>query len=601
MTYLLTKADRARRRRPLSEQEGRRRTDWSAVRRLWRYLWQDWRLLLAILVALVLVSLSRAYGPALIGRAIDEYISVSDRSGLAQTMFLLLGVYALGWIGLVAQIRLMGVVSQRLLKRMRGDIFEHVQRLDLGYFAGQGTGDLMSRLVNDIDTIGNLFSQSLTQALGSVFSLVGVIIAMFVLEWRLAIATLLILPLMFATTSFFSRQSRALFRVTRQTLGQLSSTLEEGLSSVREAQAFVRTAQNMQQFERDNVANRDANVQAARVTAAFSPTMDVLSTIAKAIVAGVGGWMAFNNLATVGLVVAFINYTDQFFRPVQQISSLYTQMQSAFAASERVFGLLDTHPAVADRPDARSLSALEGGVEFEEVTFSYEGGPPTLKGLSLEVDPGETVAIVGPTGAGKSTLVNLIGRFYDVSDGAVRIDGKDVRSILLHSLREQIGEVPQDSFLFARSITDNIRYGKPDASLAEVIAAAKTARAHNFIQELPEGYQTQLTERGRSLSQGQRQLLCIARAVLADPKILILDEATSSIDTRTERLLQSAIDKLLEGRTSLVIAHRLSTVRNADQIVVLAGGQIVEQGPHAELITLGGLYAGLYQQQIATT
>lgn len=582
------------------ELETERRTDWSVVRRLLRYLQADWQLIFGVLIALIFVSFSQAYSPALIGQAIDQYITVSDRGGLANTMLILLGVNVVGWIGFVVQIWLMGTIAQRLLKRMRTEIFEHVQRLDLGYFAKQGTGDLMSRLVNDIDTIGNLFSQSLTQALGSIFSLVGVIIAMFALDWRLAIATLIILPFMFATTSFFSAQSRTLFRVTRQTLGRLSSTLEEGLSSVREAQAFVRTAQNLQQFEQDNAANREANIAAARVTSAFSPTMDVLSTIAKAIVAGVGGWMAFNDLATVGLVVAFINYTDQFFRPVQQISSLYTQMQSAFAASERVFGMLDTEPAIIDQPAAKPLSVLTGSVNFNDVIFGYDVESPILKGLSLAAQPGETIAIVGPTGAGKSTVINLIARFYDVNDGVVRIEGSDVRTVTVESLREQIGEVPQDSFLFARSIADNIRYGKPDATLPEVIDAAQTAYAHDFIEALPEGYQTVLTERGRSLSQGQRQLLCIARAVLADPKILILDEATSSIDTRTERLLQEAIDRLLKGRTSFVIAHRLSTVRNADQIIVLDDGHIVEQGPHDELIARGGVYAGLYQQQAAT-
>ncbi|MGB0388555.1 MAG: ABC transporter ATP-binding protein [Ardenticatenaceae bacterium] len=577
------------------------RNDWSVLGRIWAYLRQDWHLLLMVLGTLVLVSISQAVAPALIGVAIDQYITADDRDGLANTMLFLLGMYVLGWIGFMGQIQLMGIVSQRLLKRLRGDIFAHVQRLDLGYFARQGTGDLMSRLVNDIDTIGTLFSQSLTQALGSIFSLVGVIIAMFALDWRLSIATLLILPVMFAVTFYFSGQVREVSRLTRRTLGALSSSLEEGLSSVREAQAFARTALNVQHFEEDNAANRDANLEAARITSAFAPTMNVLSTIAKAIVAGVGGWMAFGGLVTVGLVVAFINYTDQFFRPVQQISGLYTQMQSAFAASERVFEVLDTSPRITNPPDAQLLPSMTGHVHFNEVVFGYVSEHIVLKGMNLDAQSGETVALVGTTGSGKSTIINLVTRFYDPNDGAVFIDGHDIRTVTINSLRRQMAEVPQDSFLFARTIADNIRYGQPDATMEEVIAAAETANAHDFIQALPDGYQTILSERGRSLSQGQRQLLCIARAILANPRLLILDEATSSIDTRTERRLQAAIDKLLEGRTSFVIAHRLSTVRNADKILVIDDGQIAEQGTHDALLAQNGIYADLYQRQTAAS
>ena len=577
------------------------KNDLSVLRRLSAYVRQDWHLLLIILGALILVSISRAVAPALIGVAIDQYITVDDRGGLADTMLFLFGIYVLGWIGFMGQIQLMGILSQRMLKRLRGDIFGHVQRLDLGYFARQGTGDLMSRLVNDVDTIGNLFSQSLTQSLGSIFGLVGVIIAMFTLDWRLSIATLLILPVMFGVTFYFSRLVREVSRLTRRTLGQLSSSLEEGLSSVREAQAFARTALNIQLFEEDNAANRDANIEAAHITSAFAPTMDVLSTIAKAIVAGVGGWMAFGGLVTVGLVVAFINYTDQFFRPVQQISGLYTQMQSAFAACERVVELLDTSPAITNDPEAQLLPPMSGHVRFDHLAFGYISNHLVLKDMILEAQPGETVALVGTTGSGKSTIINLITRFYDPNDGAVFIDGHNIRNVTVNSLRRQMAEVPQDSFLFARTIADNIRYGQPDATMDEVIAAAKTANAHDFVEALPDGYQTILSERGRSLSQGQRQLLCIARAVLANPRLLILDEATSSIDTRTERRLQAAIDKLLEGRTSFVIAHRLSTVRNADKILVIDDGRIAEQGTHDALLAQNGIYADLYHRQTAAT
>ncbi len=537
-----------------------------------------------------------------------------------------------------------------------------MQRLSLKYFSGGQAGDLMSRLVNDTDVIGNLFSQSLTQSLGAIFALIGIVVAMFVYNWILALATLTVIPIMFLVTAFFSRRARSAFRETRETLGQLSTNLEEGISSVRESQAFGRTQQNIQQFERNNTAYRNSSVRAGGITAAFAPTIDVLSTIATAIVAGVGGWLAIAGLASVGTVAAFLLYAERFFRPVQQISTLYTQAQAAFAASERVFELLDIDPDLFDKPGAETLPAVEGRVVFDHVSFSYgrgeivrraavedgedataldglainsvatngtgrngtgqngvgvfdaaasstnrapadaDGGEYNtgyvLRDVSLEAEPGSTIALVGPTGAGKTTLVNLIGRFYDVDEGAVLVDGHDVRDVTRRSLRQQMGVVPQDAFLFSGTIADNIRYGQPDVPMEQVIEAAKAARVHAFIEALPEGYESKLGDRGGTLSQGQRQLVCIARAILADPRLLILDEATSSIDTRTERLVQQALDTLLEGRTSFVIAHRLSTIRRADMILVIDDGRIVERGNHEELLSRGGMYADLYEKQL---
>lgn len=568
------------------------------VRRLWGYMASEWRVLWVVLLCMILNGASQGIAPTLIGRAVDEFITQGDRTGLAQTMGWLLLTYIAGLIGFVGQSRLMGEVSQRVLRRIRLEIFEHIQRLSLRFFDQREAGDLMSRLVNDTEVIGALFSGALVQTLGALFSVFGIMIAMLLLNVPLALVSFMMIPVMFVLTQFFARRARSVYRESRQTIGDVSSDLQEDIAGVREAQAFNRTEQNIQRFQQSNAANRDANVRAGGVTAAFAPAIDVLSTIATAIVAGVGGYLAFNDIVSVGIVVSFLTFVDRFFRPVQQISSLYTQIQSSFAAGERVFELLDTEPDMRDHANASEMAPIEGAVRFDGVSFGYTPTTSTLKALTFEVRPGETVAIVGPTGAGKSTLVNLIPRFYDVDQGSITIDGRDIRDVTRHSLRRQMGVVPQEAFLFATSLADNIRYGHPEATMEEVIAAAKAARAHDFIMALPDGYETILGERGRTLSQGQRQLLGIARALLAKPKVLILDEATASVDTRTERLIQSALEELLAGRTAFVIAHRLSTIRTADLILVLDQGQIVERGTHEALLAQGGLYAELYRKQL---
>jgi ATP-binding cassette subfamily B protein len=535
----------------------------------------------------------------------DPSVMTSDQriAGMFRLVMVMVGLYVLGAVLTGATFFTMAWTGQHVLRVLRVKVFEQLHKLSLSYYSEHEAGDLMSRITNDTTAIEQAFSFALVNVFSGILLLVWVAYNMVNANLPFALLSLTVAPIMFLATVYFSNQARKAFRVARHEIGSVNAELQESIASVREVQAFNRADENIEQFKEVNAANRDANIRAVAYTSALAPALEALSYVALAIVTGVGGWYLlkgqslFGTTVTLGLVVTFLGYVQRFNQPIQQIAVLWTNIQNAIAGAERIFGILDEKPSVFNKPQAQKMPEIKGRVEFNNATHSYEDGVPVLKDVSFVAEPGQTIAIVGPTGAGKTTIINLIPRFYDVTSGAVRIDGIDVRDVSMKSLREQIGIVLQDTFLFSQSVMDNVRFGRPNATDDEVMAAIKLANADSFIERLPEKYQTVLGERGSGLSQGQRQLLSIARAALSDPKILILDEATSSVDTRTERLIQKAFDELLKGRTAFVIAHRLSTIRNADMILVLKDGQIIERGRHDELLANQGFYYDLYMSQ----
>ena len=610
------------------------------LRRFAVYFRPYWYLLAIAAVMLVGATWAQVESPKLIGQLVDCYLTPSAVTAIGNSQFAELGGVASGAVnnctmesdpavlstaerlaglGRVALIivglslmtailtgitvYLMNWSGQHVLRQMRVELFKHMHRLSLGFYAEQEAGDLMSRITNDTDTIQQVFNFALVNVISGGLLIVWIGVSMFQASFVYALVSLAVVPIMIVITLWFSSQARKAFRQTRLEMGSVNADLQESISAVREVQAFSREQENIDNFMETNAANRDANVRAVSYTSALAPTLQALGYLALAIVAGVGGILLlrgqplFGTVLSLGLVITFLNYVQRFNQPIQQIAILWTNIQSAVAGGERIFGLMDIEPTIIDDQNAVPFPTIRGEVEFQNVYAEYKKEESVLNGISFVAEPGQTMAIVGPTGAGKTTLVNLIPRFYDVTGGAILIDGLDVRNGNKDSLREQIGIVLQDTFLFNTSVIENIRFGKPDATDEEVIRAAKLAHADTFIERMPDGYETVLGERGSGLSQGQRQLLSIARAALSDPRILILDEATSSVDTRTERLIQKALDSLLQNRTSFVIAHRLSTIRNADQVLVMDDGMIVERGKHEELLDKKGFYYELYMSQ----
>jgi ATP-binding cassette, subfamily B, bacterial len=549
--------------------------------------------------SLLLATATALLPPLLAKYAVDDGISQNDLRKLYWIVgaFLLAGLA--NWGMSYVQTYLTGWVGERILADLRNKLFGHLQRLSLGFFERNRAGVIISRLTNDVEALDQLVTDGVSSLVQNSLTLIGTAILLFILDWRLALATLAVIPFMSIATVLFRARSTRAYRAVRERLGLVTATLAEDIAGMRMVQAFTREQQNMRNFRTVTERYRESNMETVVLNGWYFPFVDLLSSVALAIVLGYGGHLYFNSDVTIGTLFAFMLYVQNFFDPVQQLSQLYGTFLSATAALDKIMDVLDEEPEVLDRPGTEALPQVQGHIQFEDVRFSYRTGPEVLHGLDLDVAAGTTVALVGHTGAGKSTIAKLLARFYDPTGGRITVDGHDLSDVTQHSLRRQLGIVPQEGFLFAGTVTENIAFGRPEATPEEVVHAAQAVGAHEFILRLEDGYETQLQERGSRLSLGQRQLIALARALLADPRLLILDEATSSVDIGTERKIEQALRLLLAGRTAFIIAHRLSTIRDADLIVVLEHGQIVEQGSHDELLQRRGLYTSLYGDWVA--
>ena len=569
------------------------------LKRLVRYLDFAKRKLILVFVLVLSTALFAIIGPYLVVIAIDHYILPGNLRGLAFLTAGMIALYAVNALFHWLQASLMVELAQTTVGRIRRELFAKIQTLPLKFFDTSERGDLMSRLTNDVDNISQILTSSVTQVFNSLITLVGVLAMMLYLSPLLTLANLAVIPVMLLIVGKVASMSRNFFMQQQTALGELNGFIEETISGQKVVKVFTKEQTMLERFSTLNNNYRRSGIKAQILSGFIPPFMNILNNLNFAVIASLGGWLIVRGLSTIGVIGGFLNYSRQFAGPVMQLSNLFNMIQAAIAGAERVFEVLDQEPEPEDAPDAKAPDRIDGEVQFEDVSFAYEKERPVLHGISLEAKPGQVIALVGPTGAGKTTIINLLTRFYDIDQGRITIDGLDIRQIKRDRLRSLLGVVLQDTYLFSASVKENIRYGRLDATDAEVEQAAKLANAHSFIIRLPNGYDTILSEDGSNLSQGQRQLLAIARAILADPAILILDEATSSVDTRTEQQIQSAMLELMKGRISFVIAHRLSTIRNADLIVVIDQGRIVEQGKHQELLERKGFYYNLYMSQFS--
>jgi len=571
--------------------------DMVLFRRMVRYVLSQRRRSLMLLAAILGSTLINLLPPYMFSLAIDRYIENLDTRGLLRISGAFMVVYGLLFVAQYSQRFLVNWLGSNLEYEIRMDIFRHLQGLGLDFYATREVGSIVSRGTNDVDKITELISSGIANVVVDVVTLVGIVAIMLYMNWWLSLITFSVIPLMALFLYFWGRRVRTVYRETRKTIASVSAKMEESVSGMKEIQSYSREGETRREFQQVNLNNMQANVQAGQIMSAFWPAVQIFTAVGNFLVLWFGGAAVMKGDLSIGVLFGFMSYLSRFFGPIQDLSGFWNSVQSALAAAERVFGIMDTPVTVIDDIDAEELPRIEGRITYSGLNFGYEPGQPVLRDIDLVMAPNTTVALVGPTGVGKTTMINLLYRFYDPDEGSVAVDGHDLKDIRLASLRRQMAVVLQDNFLFSASIMENIRYGRLDATDDEIREVSETVGAHEFIMKLPEGYETDVRERGGRLSVGQRQLISLARALLADPRILIMAEATSSIDAYTELIIQQALERIFRNRTSIIIAHRLSTVRNADKIVVLEEGRLAESGTHDELIAGGGLYKQLYEMQ----
>jgi len=571
--------------------------DMVLFRRMVGYVLSQRRRSLLLLAAILGSTLINLLPPYMFSLAIDRYIGNLDTRGLLLISGAFIVVYGLLFVAQYSQRFLVNWLGSNLEYEIRMDMFRHLQGLGLDFYATREVGSIVSRGTNDVDKITELISSGIANVVVDIVTLVGIVAIMLYMNWWLSLITFSVIPLMALFLYFWGRRVRTVYRETRKTIASVSAKMEESVSGMKEIQSYSREGETRREFQQVNLNNMQANVQAGQIMSAFWPAVQIFTAVGNFLVLWFGGAAVMKGDLSIGVLFGFMSYLSRFFGPIQDLSGFWNSVQSALAAAERVFGIMDTPVTVIDDSDAIELPRVEGRITYSGLSFGYKPGQLVLKDIDLEIMPNTTVALVGPTGVGKTTMINLLYRFYDPVEGSIQVDGHDLRNVKIGSLRRQMAVVLQDNFLFSASIKENIRYGRLDATDEEIIQVSKAVGAHEFIMKLPEGYETDVRERGGRLSVGQRQLISLARALLADPRILIMDEATSSVDAYTELIIQQALDRVLRDRTSIIIAHRLSTVRNADMIVVLEEGRIAETGTHDELIEKGGLYRQLYEMQ----
>jgi ATP-binding cassette subfamily B protein len=580
------------------------------LQRLLRYFGKNKTLIITSTVFIAAGTVLRTLGPALIGDAIKYDLELSKNlPDFVYRMQIVLATILGSWIADAGSGILMTRLSNNIVYRLRADSFAHIQTLSMGSFDKRGIGDFISRMTNDIEMVFNAMNNGFSSLVGGLLSMITVLIAMFVLSVPLSFVVIAVVPVMAILTGVIGKKIRGAFRKNQEWVGRLTANIEESVSGIKVTKTFRREEAEFAKFEKVNNESQKAGVEAELISYAFMPMMNVMTSLTLGLIVGVGGYLALDGArpagpgdaaggVSIGLLTAFILYSQRFFDPLRQITQVYNMLQSALAGAERLFEMMSMKPEVVEKPDALPLKDVRGAVSFHDVGFAYEEGKTVIENVDFSTQPGQVVAIVGPTGAGKTTIINLLSRFYDVQMGRITVDGADIRDIRLDDLRTSMGIVLQEPFFFATTIRENLLYARPDATEEEMISAARTANAHAFVSRLPHGYDTLLSERGNNLSQGERQLLGIARAILADPRILILDEATSSVDSLTESHIQEGLIRLMKGRTSFIIAHRLSTIRNADQVLVLHNRRIIESGTHGQLMSKPeGFYAKLYGMQ----